>query len=118
MLIRGFHLKSTTFPWTQFLIGGILFTLIKIISDNVPDIRIASIVAAFPIGLLASLIIVSNEREKYSFSYMISIGVLLLVAIIYYMLIKLTTLPNTISLGIAVICWIVINIVKTTYTTI
>ena len=81
MALKDFH-----FPWVQFIIGGVLFSLIKIISERVSDVRIASIVAAFRIGLISSFMIEKDKRAKYVFSYSINLCVLLIVAGIFLIL--------------------------------
>ena len=111
MVLKGFHL-----PWVEFIIGGVLFSLIKIISDRVTDVRIASIVAAFPIGLITSFMIEKDKRAKYVFSYSINLCVLLIVAGIYHILLSKTELSIFISIGISLLCWLIINVLKTKFT--
>jgi len=94
----------------EFIIGGILFSLIKYTSNNVDDIRISSMVAAFPIGLISSLLIADKKIQGYSLSYVKSIFILLLVSVVFYLLNNLTDLHRYITLILSIICWIVINL--------
>ena len=76
------------FPIKEFLIGGILYSAIKYSSDNVSDIRVSSAIAAFPIGLLSSILINDKFIKKYTKSYMINVFFLLITAFLFYNSIK------------------------------
>lgn len=93
----------------EFLIGGLLFSVIKYTADNVADIRISSMIAAFPIGLLSSLLIADNKIQVYSLSYTKSISILLLTSIVFCLLHSYTDLHRHFNLIISIIFWLLIN---------
>ena len=101
-LVKGFSIKG-------FLIGGVLFSLIKYTADNVADIRISSMVAAFPIGLLSSFLLADKKIQVYSLSYVKSIFILLLTSIVFYLLHSFTNLHRHYNLILSIFFWIVIN---------
>jgi|TARA_B110000914_G_C15351176_1_gene393987 hypothetical protein len=103
------NLSIKDFSIKEFIIGGVLFSLIKYTANNVDDIRISSMIAAFPIGLLSSLLISDKKIKDYSLSYATSIFILLLTSIVFYLLHALTELQRPINLILSILFWIVIN---------
>lgn len=98
------------FPIKEFLIGGILYSAIKYTSDNVSDIRISSAIAAFPIGLLSSILINDKSIKKYTKSYMINVFFMLITAFLFYLLSNYTSINRYLALIISFLCWMMINI--------
>ena len=90
-----------------FIIGGSLFVLIKYLSMNV-DIKYSSFIAAFPIGLLTTMLIVNNKLMNYSYNYSVNVLILLIAAICQYLLLSFTNM-RYLSLFIALIIWGVVN---------
>ena len=70
-----------------FVVGGFLFVAIKYLSMNI-DTKYASIVAAFPLGLLTGLMITDTKILDYSLNYSKNIFVLLIASIIQYLCLK------------------------------
>ena len=103
------QLSVKDFPIKEFIIGGVLFSLIKYTADNVADIRISSMVAAFPIGLLSSFLLADKKIQVYSLSYVKSIFILILISIVFFLLHSLTDLHRYINLILSILLWIVIN---------
>lgn len=107
-------MKSLIFsdiPWIEFSIGGVLFALIKYLSENVSDVRISSIVAAVPIGLISVLIIDKRSVKDYSYSYIINVVILFFASILFYLFIGLgwhIYLCLTVSLSL----WVVLHIIR------
>jgi len=101
-LLTGFSIK-------EFIIGGILFSAIKYSSDNISDIRISSMMAAFPIGLLSSLLISDKKIHIYSKSYTKSIFILLITSIMFYLMHYYTSLHRHLVLIISIFLWAIIN---------
>ena len=97
------------FSIKEFLIGGILFSAIKYSADNIDDIRISSMIAAFPIGLLSSLLIHDKKIRVYSQSYMKSISILLLSSFAFYLLHNYTSLHRHINLTLSILVWVIVN---------
>jgi len=100
----------------EFIIGGVLFSLIKYTADNVSDIRISSMIAAFPLGLLSSLLIADKKILPYSLSYVKNIVILLAVSTVFYLLNALTNLHRHYKLLISIIFWVVINYMILSFT--
>jgi hypothetical protein len=92
-----------------FIIGGLLFTGIKYTSSNVENIKLASMIAAFPLGLLSSYIIPQNKLNKYVISYFINLFILLLVISLFYILLKYITRDKALLLSI--IFWSILNLI-------
>ena len=103
------QLSVKDFSIKEFLIGGLLFSVIKYTADNVADIRISSMIAAFPIGLLSSLLIADKKIQVYSLSYTKSISILLLTSIVFYLLHSYTDLHRHFNLILSFIFWLLIN---------
>ena len=103
------NLSIKDFSIKEFMIGGVLFSIIKYTSDNVDDIRISSMVAAFPIGLLSSFLLADKKIQVYSLSYVKSIFILLLTSIVFYLLHSFTDLHRHYNLILSIFVWIVIN---------
>jgi len=103
------------FPWTQFLIGGTLFAIIKYASTNINDIRIAGTIAAAPIGFAAMLMVPENKQIGYVSSYIIAVIILTAIYILMLGLLKVKT-NIYLSIVICFIVWIVVNYIKITYT--
>tara|TARA_Y100000992_G_C21055877_1_gene391792 strand:+ start:229 stop:552 length:324 start_codon:yes stop_codon:yes gene_type:complete len=97
------------FPIKEFLIGGVLFSAIKYSTDNIQDIRVSSMIAAFPVGLLSSLLINNKKIKGYSKSYMVSISILFLTSIAFYLLHYYTGLNRYINLLLAIFIWSIVN---------
>ena len=110
------QLSVKDLPIKEFLIGGVLFSIIKYTADNVADIRISSMVAALPIGLLSSLLIADKKLQVYSFSYAKSISILLLTSIVFSLLHSFTDLHRHINLILSIIFWILINYLLINFT--
>ena len=104
-------MKYSQIPIKEFIIGGILFSLIKYTADNVEDIRISSVIAALPLGLLSSLLITDKKLQIYSFSYTKNIAVLFLTALVFYCLHKFTKLNRHINLISSMLFWVIINLI-------
>ena len=92
-----------------FIIGGLLFTLIKYLSLNIKDTKYASTIAAFPIGLLTIILVSNNMSLSYSKNYCINLIVLLITALINYLM--LHYFNKTISLIISIVFWLIINFI-------
>lgn len=90
-----------------FIIGGSLFVLTKYLSMNV-DIKYSSFIAAFPIGLLTTMLIVNNKHMHYSYNYSVNVLILLIAAICQYVLLNVTNM-RYLSLIISLIIWSVAN---------
>ena len=116
MELKDLQLGIRYIPWTEFVGGGLLFSLIKIISEKISDVRIASIVASFPIGLITSFIIEKSKREKYSQLYIVNLCVLIVVASVYHYLLANVKLSIYVCIAIALLCWIIINFLKLKFT--
>jgi len=103
-------------PWEQFIIGGVLFSLIKYASTKFKDIRIAGTIAAAPIGFMAILMVNKNKQTAYVKSYIISVCILIL---LYSLLWLLLTMKVNIYLAIIIslIGWIGISVFKIKFTT-
>ena len=108
--------KLANFSIKEFLIGGLLFSSIKYSADNISDIRISSMMAAFPIGLLSSLLIHDKKIQVYSQSYMKSIFILLITSVIFYLLHTYTGLHRHFVLIISIFVWAIINYVNIKFT--
>ena len=63
----------------QFIIGGITVASIAYLSNNLHDIALASVVAAVPIGMPASIFVHDSRVVSYSRNLVVS-SLLLLVA--------------------------------------
>ena len=100
--LKGFSIK-------EFLIGGLLFSAIKYSADNISDIRISSMMAAFPIGLLSSILIHDKKIQMYSKSYAISIFILLITSVVFYLMHYYTSLHRHLVLIISIFLWAIIN---------
>jgi hypothetical protein len=118
MELKDLKLGIKDIPWTEFIGGGILFSLIKIISDRISDVRIASIVASFPIGLITSFIIEKSKREKYSYEYIINLIIITVVAFVYHFLLSSDKYSIYTCIGVSMLFWIIIQTIKVKYTTI
>lgn len=92
-----------------FVIGGLLFTLIKYLSLNIKDTKYASTIAAFPIGLLTIILVSNNKSLSYSKNYCINLIVLFITALINYFM--LHHFNKIISLIISIIFWLIINLI-------
>jgi hypothetical protein len=92
-----------------FIIGGSLLVGIKYLSTCV-DIKYASMLASFPLGLLTGLIITDRDILNYSLNYSKNTLILLSATIIQYVLLKLG-LNRMLVLVISVLIWIILNIV-------
>ena len=90
-----------------FIIGGSLFVLIKYLSMNV-DIKYSSFIAAFPIGLLTTMLILNNMVMDYSYNYSVNCLILLIAAICQYILLSVTNM-RYLSLIISLIIWGIAN---------
>jgi hypothetical protein len=90
-----------------FLFGGILFVLIKYLSTYV-DIKYSSFIAAFPIGLLATILILDNNLLNYSYNYSVNCLILLIAAVVQYVLL-ISTNSRYLSLIVAMLIWAIIN---------
>ena len=93
----------------NFIIGGILFVTIKYLSLNIENIKYASMIAAFPLGLISSYLILDNKLENYVVAYNINISILLLSAIIFHTLLKYMSRNK--SLISSIIFWLIINLI-------
>ena len=93
----------------SFIIGGILFVTIKYLSLNIKNIKYASMIAAFPLGLISSYLILDNKLKNYVVAYNINIVILLLSAILFHSLLEYTSRDT--SLIFSIIFWLVINLV-------
>ena len=96
-----------------FLLGGLLFVTIKYLSMNYANIKYASTIAAFPIGLLSSYIITDNRVQKYAKSYCLNILVLLVCSIIHYNLLNI--LSRNMALLLSIIIWMGLSIFLVEY---
>ena len=103
-------MKLNDFPIKEFIIGGILFSLIKYSADNISDIRVAAMIAAAPIGLISSLLIVDKKIKIYSSSYMMNNGVLFITALGFYYFHRYTKLHRHINLILSVLFWTIVNL--------
>lgn len=92
----------------NFILGGLLFTLIKYLSVNIPNIKYSSMIAAFPIGLITILLISDSKMINYSKNYSINLVFLLLTSILNYILLHYFTKIK--SLVLSLIFWVLINI--------
>jgi hypothetical protein len=86
-----------------FLIGGVMFISIKYLSTRV-DIKYSSFIAAFPTGLLATILILNNNLINYSYNYSINCLILLIASLLQYALLILTN-SRYISLILSLIIW-------------
>jgi len=93
-----------------FIIGGCLLPGIKYLSTHV-DTKYASMVAAFPLGLLTGLIITDEKIMNYSLNYSKNILILLFASIIQYLILKLK-LNRILALVISFMMWIILNIIS------
>ena len=92
-----------------FIIGGLLFTLIKYLSINIKDTRYASTIAAFPIGLLTIILVSNNKSISYSKNYCINLIILFITALVNYFM--LHYFNKITSLIISIIFWLIINFI-------
>ncbi len=90
-----------------FLMGGSLFVLIKYLSTHV-NIKYSSFIAAFPIGLLTSLLILNNNLINYSYNYSVNVLILLIAAVAQYVLL-ISTSSRYLSLIVSLLIWAIIN---------
>jgi hypothetical protein len=93
----------------NFIIGGMLFVTIKYLSLNINNVKYASMIAAFPIGLISSYLILDNKLKNYVVAYNINILILLLSAVIFYILLKYMSRDK--SLILSIIFWLIINLI-------
>jgi hypothetical protein len=93
----------------SFMIGGLLFTGIKYTSSNVENIKVASMIAAFPIGLLSSYMIPTLKLNNYVKAYIINLVIVLLTAPLFYILLKYTSRNKALILSI--LFWSILNII-------
>ena len=117
MELKDLNLSVKDIPWTEFIGGGLLFSIVKIVSEKISDVRIASIVAAFPIGLFVSLIIDKSKREKYSYEYVINLFVIMMVSLIYHFLL-VNKFSIYICVGVSMFMWTIINVLRLKFTNI
>ena len=90
-----------------FIIGGFLFVAIKYLSMHV-DTKYASIVAAFPLGLLTGLMISDGKIFDYSLNYSKNIFILLLASITQYICLKFK-FNRYLTLALSFIIWLLLN---------
>ena len=90
-----------------FLLGGTMFTLIKYLSTHF-DTKYSSMVAAFPIGLLTSLIISNKKIYEYSEDYSINILILFIASILQIILLFFH-FNRYLSLFLAILFWCILN---------
>ena len=93
----------------NFIIGGILFVTIKYLSLNIENIKYASMLAAFPLGLISSYLILDHKLKNYVVAYNINIVILLLSAILFHTLLEYTSRDT--SLIFSIIFWLIINLI-------
>ena len=117
MELKDLKLGIKAIPWKEFVGGGILFSSIKIISENIKDVRIASIAASLPIGLISTLLIEKSKRINYSKDYLVNVLIIGAVALSFYYL-MIFNISIYISIFISIIVWVVINVLRIKYTTI
>lgn len=102
---------SSRIPWIEFSIGGVLFALIKYLSVNISDIRISSIVAAVPIGLISVLLIDKKSAKDYSYSYIINVVILFIASVLFYLFISLGW-HIYLCLIVSLSLWIILHIIR------
>ena len=92
-----------------FLFGGILFSLIKYLS-SVADPKYSAIIAAFPIGLISS-VLMTNKKQLISYinGYEKSIFILLIIAVVYKTMIY-SEYSFKISLMTSLIIWLLLHL--------
>ena len=117
MELKDLKLGIKDIPWKEFFGGGILFSIVKLVSKNINDIRIASLVGAFPVGLILSLIIDRSKLNKYSYEYIINLFVILTISLIYHFLL-INDFSIYVCVGISISIWAIINFLRIKYTTI
>lgn len=94
-----------------FLFGGILFVLIKYLS-NIVDTKYGAIIAAFPIGLVSSIMFTNKKELKtYVNAYKKSLFIILIVSFVYGKLLHLHYSAKK-SIIISLIVWLILNFVK------
>lgn len=94
-----------------FLFGGILFALIKYLSV-VADPKYSAVIAAFPIGLVSSVMMTNKkELKSYVHAYKKSVFIILIVSFIYKKLLDLDYSSKT-SLVISLVCWLLLSLLK------
>ena len=93
----------------SFIIGGLLFTGIKYTSTSVENIKLGSMIAAFPIGLFSSYMILDHKLNDYVISYFINLLILLLIIPLFYILLKYMNRDKALLLSI--IFWAIFNFI-------
>lgn len=94
-----------------FLFGGILFALIKYVS-TIADPKYSAIIAAFPIGLVASVMMTKKkELKSYINAYKKSLFIILIITFVYGKLLDLDY-SIQISFMVSLIVWLILSLFK------
>ena len=94
----------------SFLYGGILITLIKYFSTKI-SIKYAGVVAAIPIGLLATFFLNNdNQRKTYYVGYLVSVFVLFVITLLVFLstIYFINTHVNIITV-FGILFWIILS---------
>ena len=99
---------STAEIITTFLIGGGLLAGIRLLSGKMNNPALAGIVAGIPTGLLAIVLLKSENVKKYTINYLIISVSTLISIIMFYLIFSYTKLKHKVVWGIALLFWITI----------
>ena len=100
------RIREYVFP---FIFGGILVTLIELLSNKI-DPDYAGIIAAFPIAIMSTFFIDRKNLTNYFIGYSRSLIILLFLTVLYYLFLKNTGLSKNRILGLILFLWLAINI--------
>jgi len=93
----------------QFIIGGLTVAGISYASNNASSPAIAGIIGAIPIGMPSSVFVDDNKVEGYAYNLLIFTIPLLLGTFLNWYLLAKIKLSKYESVGISMICIMVIN---------